>query len=306
MDSRKTNWLFLVIILTHFAVVGVLLWLGDRINFNMAVNCIVSEMIILLPGAMFLLGTKGRANDKLGFHKVKVTSLLMVVLFTFLCMPLVTVLNLFSMLFSSNAVASMEGDILEVGFPGMLALIGFYGPFCEEFVFRGLIFRGYKKSGSAFWAILLSSALFGLMHLNVNQAIYAFVIGILLALLVEVTGSLWTSVFCHVVFNSSQVCLMFLSSRLLAPSLENAVAEAEAAVTPEILIMGMCVYLVVATITTPLAFCVLAWIAGNEGRKETLREIWRRRKEKKEYLVSIPLLLAVVICVAYISIELIF
>ena len=136
MDSRKTNWLFLVIILTHFAVVGVLLWLGNRINFNMAVNCIVSEMIILLPGAMFLLGTKGRANDKLGFHKVKVTSLLMVVLFTFLCMPLVTVLNLFSMFFSSNAVASMEGDILEVGFPGMLALIGIYGPFCEDFVFR--------------------------------------------------------------------------------------------------------------------------------------------------------------------------
>lgn len=302
MDSKKTNWLFFVLILTHFLVLGMLLALGEKISFSIVANCLVSELIILLPGMVFLLGTKGSRNEKLGFHKVRLTSLLMIILFTFLCIPLITVLNLFSMLFAENAVAVMETEILEVGFWGMLFLIGVFGPFCEEFVFRGLIYHGYKKSGNTLGAILLSSLLFGLMHLNINQAIYAFVIGILLALLVEATGSLWSSVFCHMVFNSGQVCLMFLADSLQMPE----TAEAPAALTADVLVLGMSVYLVLAAVMTPLAVCVLVWIAGNENHKEALRTIRKGGKEKKEYLVSIPLILAIVVCLAYISVELIF
>lgn len=302
MNSKKTNWLFFVLILMHFLVLGILLALGEKISFGIVANCLVSELIILLPGIGFLLGTKGSRNEKLGFHRVRPTSLLMIILFTFLCIPLITVLNLFSMLFAENAVAAMETDILEVGFLGMLFLIGVFGPFCEEFVFRGLIYHGYKKSGNTLGAILLSSLLFGLMHLNINQAIYAFVIGILLALLVEATGSLWSSVFCHMVFNSGQVCLVFLADSLQMTE----TAEAPAALTADVLVLGMCVYLVLAAVMTPLAVCVLVWIAGNENRKEALRAIRKSGKEKKEYLVSIPLILAIVVCLSYISVELIF
>lgn len=302
MDSKKTNWLFFALIMVHFSVLGILLALGEKISFGIVANCLVSELIILLPGMFFLLGTKGNRNEKLGFHRVRLTSLLMIILFTFLCIPLITVLNLFSMLFAENAVAAMETDILEVGFWGMLFLIGMFGPFCEEFVFRGLIYRGYKKSGNTLGAILLSSLLFGLMHLNINQAIYAFVIGILLALLVEATGSLWSSVFCHMVFNSGQVCLMFLADSLQVTE----TAETSAAFTADALVLGMCVYLVLAAVMTPLAVCVLVWIAGNENRREALHRIWKGGKEKKEYLVSIPLILAIVVCLSYISMELIF
>ena len=307
MNSKKTNWLFLTIILAHFAALFFLIRMGEGINFTMAANCIVSELIILVPGLVFLAASRGNWNENLGFAKVRISSLLLVVLFTFLSMPLVTVLNAFSMLFAENAVVSMESGILEVGFPGMLFLIGIYGPFCEEFVFRGMIFRGYKKSGSTFWAILLSSLLFGLMHMNINQAIYAFAIGILLALLVEATGSLWGSVFCHMVFNSSQVVLMF-STQWLQNSTYGEVLEesGEAGITPDMLLMVISVYLIIAAITTPLAFCVLAYIAKRQGREENLKQIWSTRKEKKEYLVSIPLVLSIVVCLAYISMELLF
>lgn len=307
MNSKKTNWLFLTIILAHFAALFFLIWMGEGINFTMAANCIVSELIILVPGLVFLIACGGNRNENLGFAKVRISSLLLIVLFTFLSMPLVTVLNAFSMLFAENAVISMESGILEVGFPGMLFLIGVYGPFCEEFVFRGMIFHGYKKSGSTFWAILLSSLLFGLMHMNINQAIYAFVIGILLALLAEATGSLWGSIFCHMVFNSSQVALMF-STQWLQNSVYGEVLEesGEAGITPDMLLMGISVYLIIAAITTPLAFCVLAYIAKRQGREENLKQIWSTRKEKKEYLVSIPLVLAIVVCLAYISMELLF
>lgn len=215
MKSKKANWLFLVIILVHIAVVTLLVRAGDRITLDIITNCLVSEGIIIAPAILFLLPTKSRINEVLGFHRIRISTFFMIFLFTVLITPLVTVLNALSMFFTDNAVAAMQGDILGVSFPVMWLLIGVYGPFCEEFVFRGAIYGGYKKSGGVVGAILLSSLAFGLMHMNFNQAIYAFVIGILLSMLVEATGSLWASVFCHMIFNSFSVCMMFLSDWMM-------------------------------------------------------------------------------------------
>ena len=57
--------------------------------------------------------------------------------------------------------------------------------------------------------VLLSSLLFGLMHMNFNQAPYAFALGVAMAVLVEATGSLWSSVLMHVIFNAQSVLLMY-------------------------------------------------------------------------------------------------
>lgn len=305
MSIKKANWLFLTVILMHFAIVAVLLFAGGRINLTITMNFLLSELTIILPAVLFLLLSRTKWNAALGFHKLKVSSVFMIILFTFLIMPLITVLNALSMFIVDNAVASMQGDILEISFPVMLFFIGIYGPFCEEFVFRGVIYNSFKKSGSVFGAIILSSLLFGLMHLNINQALYACVIGVLLALLVEATGSLWSSVVCHMVFNSQQVCVMFLYQWLQGTAYGEIMAQTETELTPQALLMALGVYLVIAAVTTPIAICILAWIAGNEKREDALRQIWKKRKEKREYLMSIPLIIAIVISLAYMSLELI-
>lgn len=189
MKSKKANWLFLVVILVHIAVVFLLFAVGDRITFSIIANFLVSEGIIIVPAVLFLLPMGKRFNETLGFHKIKISTLLMIILFTLLIMPLVTVLNALSMFFTDNAVVAMQDDIVGVPFVVMWLLIGVYGPFCEEFVFRGMLYGGYKKSGKIIGAVLLSSMAFGLMHMNFNQALYAFAIGILLAMLVEATGA---------------------------------------------------------------------------------------------------------------------
>lgn len=301
MNSKKSNWLFLTIILVHLAVVVFLLLMGSRITFGIIVNLLVSEGIIIIPALLFLLFSKSRWSEALGFHKIRISSALMIVLFTFLVMPLTTVLNAVSMLFTENAVASMEEEILGVAFPVMLFMIGIFGPFCEEFVFRGVIYRGYLKSGSKFRAILLSALLFGLMHMNVNQAIYAFAIGILLALLMEATGSLWAPALCHMIFNSAQVCLMYVSTKVLGLMPEQEIESMQ--MTQETLLAALGVYLVIAAVTTPIALCVLAWIAKNEKREAALKQIWTKRGETKEYLISVPLIIAIVLCLAYMSLE---
>ena len=99
---------------------------------------------------------------------------------------------------------------------------------------------------------------------------------------------------------------MFFSQWLSGTAYGKMLAETETteALTTEALTMALSVYLIIAAVTLPLAFCVLAWIAKNENRAEALRQIWAKRKEKKEYLISIPLVIAIVISIAYMSLEL--
>lgn len=302
MKSKKANWLFLTIILVHIAVVYLIFMIRDRIEFNMITNCLVSEGIIIVPAILFLLPMKSRFNEALGFHKIKISTFFMIILFTVLIMPLVTVLNAFSMFFADNAVASMHGDILGVSFPVMWLLMGVYGPFCEEFVFRGILYRGYKTTGRMLGAVLLSSLAFGLMHMNFNQAIYAFGIGIFLAMLVEVTGSLWASAFCHMIFNSFSVCMMFVSDWLMNTFYGGGLAEAQE-ISNEELMAAMSIYLIIAAVTTPIAVCVLAWMAKNEGRVENVRRFRTQRGEPGEYLISIPFIIAAVLCLGFMSLE---
>lgn len=256
------------------------------------------------------------------FHKVKISTLLMIVLCTFLIMPMVTVLNTLTMFFTDNAVAALEGDIVSTPFGAMLFMIGIFGPFCEEFVFRGVIYRSYRRCGvnenSARYqnarnhgisAILLSSLLFGLMHMNFNQAVYAFAIGIFLVLLVEAAGSLWASVFCHMFFNSCQVVLMYASESILNSVYGQAVNEAAEQLSTQELLAALSVYLVIAAVTTPIAGCVIVWIAKNEGREAAFRALFHMQPQPSQprhadYLVSVPLIIAIVLCLGYMSLEL--
>lgn len=307
MNSKKVNWAFLCLILLNlalYALIFICLLQGIAIfDVDIVANLLISQLLILSPALLFLFVSRkktetGRLNEMLGFRKMKVSSFFMVLLFTFLIMPMSTALNAISMLFVDNTVEAISGDVLQMPFPIMLFMMGIFGPFSEEFVFRGIIFRGYKNSGSVFWSVFWSALLFGLMHLNFNQAAYAIALGIMFALLVEATGSLWSSVVAHMAFNSWQVCMMYLSERipqeLLGPEVD---------LTQEILITAIGPYLLIAAVATPLAVCVLIWLSKNEKREAQFCSICARRREKKEAMVSVPLIIAIVLCLAYMSME---
>lgn len=66
----------------------------------------------------------------------------------------------------------------------------------EEFAFRGVIMQPLRKYGDKF-AIVMSALVFGLMHGNAVQAIFAFIVGIIIGYAVVVTGSMWTGIVIH-------------------------------------------------------------------------------------------------------------
>ncbi len=71
---------------------------------------------------------------------------------------------------------------------------------CEEFLFRGAILTNCLPFGRGN-AILISALLFGVMHQNAEQILYAFGAGILLGVVYEKTGSIWNCFFLHMINN---------------------------------------------------------------------------------------------------------
>lgn len=75
------------------------------------------------------------------------------------------------------------------------------GPMAEELVYRGFVYRRLRERGSQAAAAVWSALLFGLMHFNLVQGVYAFVLGILLAHIVERTGGLAAAAAAHMAAN---------------------------------------------------------------------------------------------------------
>ena len=82
-------------------------------------------------------------------------------------------------------------------------------PFLEEFVFRGVIFTSLRPYGKAY-AVLGSSLLFGLVHGNISQFVYATVFGIMLAIVREKTGNLKSVILLHFLNNAQSFVMIDL------------------------------------------------------------------------------------------------
>ena len=280
MNSRRIGVTFLLQMLCFFLLVfGITVYYASNPagkDLGIVENLIVSQSVNVLPLAfMLLIGRRKFRDEKvfrdiLGFRRIKISTALMTVLYTFLLMPLTTLANAISMIFVDNTVANLSGDILNVPFVVMFTIMAVFGPFCEEVVFRGAFFRGFRKTGNIFGAIVISGILFALMHMNLNQAAYALLLGTMMALLAEAAGSTWAPFIVHFIFNGQSVCLLFLEDKLVPELMEE---ELESFGGSE-LMFAIAVYLLLAVVCTSIAFCVVTWIASNEGKQNFLRTIW--------------------------------
>lgn len=78
-------------------------------------------------------------------------------------------------------------------------------PLFEEVFFRGFLFRGFAESWGWFWGAVASGVIFALAHLQLDVAVPLFALGFVLAWVYHRTGSLWTSIALHAVFNGVSV-----------------------------------------------------------------------------------------------------
>ena len=90
--------------------------------------------------------------------------------------------------------------------PAALAGLGFvailWGPLAEELFFRGFVFGGLMGRLGYARALLITSLLFALIHIDPRLMVPIFVMGMLLAWVYYKTGSLWSSFLAHALQNA--------------------------------------------------------------------------------------------------------
>jgi len=98
-----------------------------------------------------------------------------------------------------SAISSMEAATAGSTTLSMFLYAGIIGPIVEELVFRGFILRALDRHGKPM-AIVVSSVLFGIMHANIPQAVFAFFVGLVLGYVAE-RYSIWWSIILHILNN---------------------------------------------------------------------------------------------------------
>ena len=78
-------------------------------------------------------------------------------------------------------------------------------PILEETLYRGLVYKRLRRNQGAAASILISSVIFGIMHFNLVQFIYAGLIGLFLAFVFETEKGLYVPVIAHGVANAVAV-----------------------------------------------------------------------------------------------------
>lgn len=167
---------------------------------------ILADLLIIIPMLLRMLKNKEQIVQKISYTETTLIvtlaiSLNAIVSFIISCLPASEELSYYNDLIS---------NVTNMGFVPMLITTGFLAPVVEELLFRYLMINSLKENGIK-KAIIISSLLFGITHLNLIQSTYAFLFGIVLGLLYVKDDSfnLAKPILFHIVVNTSSVLYEF-------------------------------------------------------------------------------------------------
>jgi membrane protease YdiL (CAAX protease family) len=109
---------------------------------------------------------------------------------------------------SENPVLSLFADAATWKIAMLGVLVVFVGPFFEEIIFRGWLFGGLRKTWGDTPALLVSSALFALIHGDAPGLLPLFCLGMVFGWVYRRSGSLWASITVHGFWNATTYALL--------------------------------------------------------------------------------------------------
>jgi len=194
-------------------------------NFKMIFDTIVLDFCIFLTIAGLLLNVHKKKFASFGFVKKNALRNIFYgiagyigIIPVILIIGIVTyaILNVFGLKPPPQPIVGLflaEKNAVLVIASGVIAAV--FGPVVEEIFFRGVMYNAVKKKIGIFWAILITSALFSLLHTHaMSYFLVGFVpimiLGMVLAYLYEKTGSLIPSITLHILNNAGSVIMVFL------------------------------------------------------------------------------------------------
>lgn len=212
----------LAAILIHVGTGGTLLDLTDIYNLSQQAktnllrgNTIGQFFGLGIPVFLFAWFSTRRVADFLRIRRVGVASIVLAVVGLAALMPIVQWLGAVNAElpipdsireFESTLSAPLEGLISNKNLLiANLFMIAVTPAICEELLFRGYIQRQLERSMGVYVAVIATGVLFGAYHLQLTKIVPLAVLGIYMAYLTWITGSIIPAVIVHFANNAFAV-----------------------------------------------------------------------------------------------------
>jgi membrane protease YdiL (CAAX protease family) len=198
----------------YLFVFASLLLLGSYLQaLHFEYGMIATQVLIILIPA--LLYWRRFALDQVTFARLRPLPLKFV--------PAIVILAAAMWLVNVFIAAGLVGGLMELGFKplvvieppttwqqylGYIVVLSVFAGICEEVLFRGTIMPALEQYGLV-PAIIFSSLLFALLHGSLLSLISTFSLGVIMAVIVIKTGSLWGGIIYHMLNNFYAATYLF-------------------------------------------------------------------------------------------------
>ncbi len=222
MFSTKKGNLFALFFVIHFLagnlVLALILASFPAMPSILPTIGMTQILLVFLPSVYYRFLFRTPVKSTFRLYKTNPLNFLLSGLLALTSIPLVMLVNLISQFMFKPALDETLANIGSENYLLAILVIAVFPGVFEELISRGIILSHYRNHKVLVTSVI-SGFFFGMMHMNMNQFMYAFVIGFLLSIVVHITGSVFTSMLMHFIINGTNLSLAFVASSDIFASL---------------------------------------------------------------------------------------
>jgi membrane protease YdiL (CAAX protease family) len=214
------NWIGVALLALIDTVVFIIMSWGPRTDVFQSAAVIMLESAYLLP-VVLILAWRGIHWKHLGFGRFEWKTLGLGCGLLIAGYSLIMLYGLLLLAFGIETQGEQIVRVLaELDTPFWFFLVAVvFAPIVEEIFFRGFLFQGFRERYGWIKAMLLSSTIFAIAHLDPVSLIPTFILGNVLAYVYHRSNSVWPGVILHFLVNafSSSLAYFLLQNPNLIP-----------------------------------------------------------------------------------------
>ena len=174
-------------------------------DMNIMLSVIISVVVTVI--IIFFIFRKEWIKEKFwGFGKLKISPMVLCLFFGAAANILtICILAIFGVADEPSVLDDLIGSNIILDFLAIALL----GPILEEIIFRGIVLKRLNKMTGRNVAIILQALIFGFIHLNFLQGIYAFFLAVFIGYIYLWFDSVWYAIIVHVAYNGTNLFLMY-------------------------------------------------------------------------------------------------
>ncbi len=202
------------IFISCLIIIGIFTLTTYLTNFNNGIKTMIfnlgSVISILIP--VFYFANKNKISYKyLGFNEIKTKCYFISLLLGLIVLLFSSLLSLFFQNNTAELTKPELSDSLWINLINLKLFTALLGPFSEELLFKGVLFKFLRQKYNFIISALVSSLIFGILHFNFSSIIFTIFLGMVTAYAFEKSKSIIPPAIIHIIINTMAANMILFS-----------------------------------------------------------------------------------------------